>query len=201
MTRHPHLPATRRAIAALALAACAAVSAVPAAAAPAPELPRLESQLLARPADGDLATRLANAYRSSGEVERGIRFFERFHAANPPSPMSLVWQGSLKAMLSASGDDMEARLNWLQSGIADMDRAVRTFPDRMDVRAVRGITVSNFPAFLAMHGKAIRDLEAALAAGDALTPGFRQAARDGLARAYRQAGREADAKRVAESGR
>jgi hypothetical protein len=165
----------------------------PAQGADAVDLDELEARLTADPADAATATRLASGYRSSDQVQRGVAFFERFHADHPPNAMSLVWQGSLKTQLSADGEDMEQRLNWLQSGLAEMDRAVRTFPDQPEVRAVRGITISRFPEFLEMYDKAIRDLEHVLADEKALDAGFRNAAREALAQAYRQAGREAEA--------
>ena len=165
----------------------------PARAAEVVALDGMEARLMANPADAATAIRLADGYRSAGQIQRGVAFFERFHADHPPNAMSLVWQGSLKTQLSAEGEDMEQRLNWLQSGLAEMDRAVRTFPDQPEVRAVRGITISRFPQFLEMYDKAIRDLEYVLADGVALNDSFRSAAREALVRAYRQAGREAEA--------
>lgn len=166
---------------------------------PAPSLADREKALLARPDSAAAASELGQAYRAESQAARGVAFLERFHEKNPPNPMSLVWQGSLKAFLSSTGEDMEARLTLLEGGIADMDRAVRLFPDDPKVRVVRGVTVSYFPTFLAMHNKAIRDLEDALA-NPAIGEGVRAAAREGLARAYRQAGRVADAEAL-ESGK
>lgn len=163
-------------------------------AASAPEpIEDLEQQLLAQPESSQVAFDLAGVYREEGEIERGVEFFTRFHEAQKPNPMSLAWQGSLKTMMSASGNDLEERLNQLQSGVADMDRAARLFPDNVQVKLVRGITISNFPTFLGMAGRAIRDLNEVLESKDDQVAGAEGAVREALARAYRQAGREEDA--------
>ena len=160
-----------------------------------PSLADREKALLATPDSATAAADLGSAYRAEEAAERGVAFFEQFHQKNRPNPMSLVWQGSLKALSSSTGNDMEARLTRLESGIADMDKAVQLYPEDPKVKVVRGVTVSYFPSFLGMHNKAIRDLEEALA-NPTVTGGVRTVARDGLARAYRQAGRTADAKAI-----
>jgi tetratricopeptide (TPR) repeat protein len=160
-------------------------------------LDELERGVLAAPADVQATGRLAGAYREQGETRRAVEFFTRFHQTNQPNAQSLVWQGSFKAMCASTENDIETRMNLLQSGIADMDRAVRLFRDDSRARAVRGISYSRFPPFMQMHVKAIQDLEAALRAPDNLSPGLRTAARQGLERAYRQAGRTADADALA----
>lgn len=162
----------------------------------APSLDEREKALLAQPESGERAFELAEAYRASGELRRGIAFLGEFHKAHNPNALSLVWQGSLKTAASAQGDDMEQRLDLLQSGIADMDRAVALFPKDSRVLLVRAITLSHFPGFLGMQPKAIHDLEGVLAKSDGLTPGAFGAARAALARLYRDTGRPADAEKL-----
>src|SRR5207245_160781 len=152
-----------------------------------------EKAVLSQPDSADRAYELAEAYRETGELKRGVAFFTEFHKTHKPNTMSLVWQGSLKSAASATGDDMEQRLDLLQSGVSDMDRAVRLFPEEPRVLLVRAVTMSHFPAFLGMQAKAIKDLESILAASGRLSPGAVAAARDALARLYRETGRAADA--------
>jgi lipopolysaccharide biosynthesis regulator YciM len=153
----------------------------------------LEKGVLAHPTSDQPTWELAKAYRESGDAQRAVQFFARFHEANKPNSQSLVWQGSFKASLAAKAADMETRMNLLQSGISDMDRAVRLFGDDVLTRTVRGITLSRFPAFLQMYGRAIDDLEASLRQPQALSPALQITVREGLAQAYRQAGRTAEA--------
>jgi tetratricopeptide (TPR) repeat protein len=160
----------------------------------------LEKAVLANPAGDQPVWALAKAYREGGEARRAVDFFTKFHEANKPNSQSLVWQGSFKASLASTEPDMEKRMNLLQSGIADMDRAVRLFADDVRVRAVRGITLSRFPDFMQMYGKAIDDLEASLKKPETLSPTLQATVRQGLAQAYRQAGRTADADAIAKSG-
>jgi len=157
---------------------------------------KLEQQFLAQPGNSEAAFRLASSYRATKQAERGVTFFSRFHTNHQPTPMSLVWQGSLKTMMSSGGNDMEVRLNLLQTGVADMDRAVRLFPNNLQVKLVRGVTISNFPSFLEMRGKAIGDLTAALKAPAAIGPQSEALARQVLARLYRQDGQEEEARAV-----
>ena len=137
-----------------------------------------EKAVLSQPDSADRAYELAEAYRETGELKRGVAFFTEFHKTHKPNTMSLVWQGSLKSAASATGDDMEQRLDLLQSGVSDMDRAVRLFPEEPRVLLVRAVTMSHFPAFLGMQAKAIKDLESILAASGRLSPGAVAAARD-----------------------
>jgi len=162
----------------------------------APTLDEREKAVLAQPQSADRAFELAEAYRASKDLRRGVAFFTEFHKTHPPNTMSLVWQGSLKSAASATGDDMEQRLDLLQSGIADMDRAVRLFPEERRVLLVRAVTTSHFPSFLGMQAKAIRDLESVLTASDRLSPGAMASARDALARLYRDTGRTAEADKL-----
>jgi hypothetical protein len=156
-------------------------------------LDEAEKALLAEPASVDRAFELGQAYRAGGELARGVAFLTKFHASHKPNPMSLVWQGSLKASASSGGEDMEQRLNLLQSGIADMDKAVRLFPDNRPVRLVRAVTISHFPAFLGMQAKAITDLEPLVRSPEGLSTGAQASAREALVRLYRQTGREQEA--------
>jgi lipopolysaccharide biosynthesis regulator YciM len=153
----------------------------------------LEKSVLAHPTSDGPVWDLAAAYREGDQAKRAVEFFTQFHQANPPNSQSLIWQGSFKCRAASEETDMEARMNLLQAGMVDMDRAVRLFPGDARVRALRGITLSRFPAFLQMHGKAIEDLEGALRTPAALSPGLQTTVREGLAQAYRQAGRTADA--------
>jgi hypothetical protein len=168
----------------------AALATLPAAAA---TLDEAEKALLSQPASTDRAFELGQAYRSSGEIARGVAFLTKFHKDHAPNPMSLVWQGSLKASASSAGEDMEQRLNMLQSGMADMDKAVRLFPDNRPVRLVRAVTISHFPSFLGMQAKAITDLEPLVRTPEGLSAGALASAREALARLYRQTGREQEA--------
>lgn len=161
-----------------------------------PSLDEREKALLAQPESGERAFELAEAYRAAGELQRGIAFLGEFHKTHSANTLSLVWQGSLKTAASAKGDDMEQRLDLLQSGIADMDRAVALFPKEPRVLLVRAITMSHFPGFLGMQPKAIHDLEAVLGQSAGLTPGALAAAREALARLYRDTGRPADAEKL-----
>jgi lipopolysaccharide biosynthesis regulator YciM len=163
-------------------------------------LENLEKSVLLHPTSDQPVWDLATAYRESKQAPRAVEFFTRFHQANQPNSQSLIWQGSFKCRAASDEPNMEARLNLLQSGMADMDRAVRLFPDDTRVRALRGITLSRFPAFLQMHGKAIADLEGALSKPAAISPGLQTTVREGLAEAYRQAGRTADAEAVLKPG-
>jgi hypothetical protein len=156
-------------------------------------LDQLEQRALAAPADADATWQLVKAYREEAANQRAVDFLARFHQANPPNAQSLVWQGSFKALLASKEPDMEKRFDLLQTGTADMDGAVRLFAGAPGVRAVRGITLSRFPEFMKMSGKAIEDLETALRPGAGLSDGLQAAARQALAQAYRQAGRTADA--------
>lgn len=175
--------------AALALLGLALV-ALPAAAASVDEL---EKAVLAEPQSAERTFELAQAYRSSEQTARGIAFLAQFHKTHKPNPMSLVWQGSLKASASSKGDDMEQRLNLLQAGLGDMDKAVRLFPADPRVRLVRASTISYFPAFLGMQAKAIPDLEQIVHSPQGMSAGALANAREALARLYRQVGREQDA--------
>jgi hypothetical protein len=156
-------------------------------------LEQLEQRVLAAPADADATWQLIKAYREEAANQRAVDFLTRFHAAHPPNAQSLVWQGSFKALLASKETDMEKRFDLLQTGTADMDGAVRLFAGVPVVRAVRGITLSRFPEFMRMSGKAIEDLETALGPGTGLSDGLQAAARQALGQAYRQAGRTADA--------
>lgn len=178
---------TRTALALLTLA----LMALPAAAAA--SLDELEKAVLAEPKSADRTFELAQAYRASQQAPRGIAFLAQFHKTHPPNSMSLVWQGSLKALASGQGDDMEQRLNLLQAGLGDMDKAVRLFPADRRVRLVRASTISFFPSFLGMQPKAIADLEQIVHSPDGLSAGAVANAREALARLYRQVGREQDA--------
>jgi hypothetical protein len=175
----------RSALVALALGLAAAASAA--------TLDELERQALAAPADADATWQLVKAYREQAQSQRAVDFLARFHAAHPPNAQSLVWQGSFKALLASKETDIEKRFDLLQTGTADMDGAVRQFPGDARVRAVRGITLSRFPEFMKMSGKAIEDLETALRQGSGVSEGLQAAVRPALAQAYRQAGRTADA--------
>jgi hypothetical protein len=155
-----------------------------------------EKAVLAQPDSADRAFELAEAYRSAKELGRGVAFFSEFHKTHKPNSMSLVWQGSLKTASSASGDDMEQRLDRLQSGMADMDRAVRLFPEDRRVLLVRAVTMSHFPPVLGMQAKAIHDLESVLATGNRLSSGATASAREALARLYRDTGRASDADKL-----
>lgn len=161
----------------------------------------LEKGVLANPTSDQPTWQLAKAYRDSGDAQRAVQFFARFHEANKPNSQSLVWQGSFKASLATKVADMETRMNLLQSGMADMDRAVRLFSDDVRTRAVRGITLSRFPDFLQMYGRAIDDLEACLRQPEALSPApaLQITVRQGLAQAYRQAGRTVEAEAMLKS--
>ena len=156
-------------------------------------LDQLEQGALAAPADADATWQLVKAYREQAANQRAVDFLTRFHAAHAPNAQSLVWQGSFKALLASRETDIEKRFDLLQTGTADMDGAVRLFAGAPGVRAVRGITLSRFPEFMKMSGKAIDDLETALGPGSGLSDGLREAARQALGQAYRQAGRPADA--------
>jgi len=183
--------ATSLALTVLALALCGAVRAG--------TLDDLEKGVLANPTSGDSTWQLVKAYREGSEARRAVEFFTRFHETNKPNAQSLVWQGSFKASLASTEADMEKRMNLLQSGINDMDRAVRLFGDDVRVRAVRGVTLSRFPDFMQMYSKAIDDLEAALRKPEILSPGLQTTVRQGLAQAYRQAGRTTDADAILKS--
>jgi tetratricopeptide (TPR) repeat protein len=159
----------------------------------------LEKAVLANPAGDQPVWALAKAYREGNDARRAVEFFTRFHEANKPNSQSLVWQGSFKASLATTETDMEKRMNLVQAGLADMDRAVRLFGEDVKVRAVRGITLSRFPDFMQMSGKAIDDLEAALKKPETLSPTLQATVRQGLAQAYRQAGRTAEADAVLKS--
>ena len=156
-------------------------------------LDQLEQRALGAPTDADATWQLVKAYREQAANQRAVDFLARFHAAHPPNAQSLVWQGSFKALLASKETDIEKRFDLLQTGTADMDGAVRQFGGAPGVRAVRGITLSRFPEFMKMSGKAIEDLETALGPGSGLSDGLREAARQALGQAYRQAGRTADA--------
>jgi tetratricopeptide (TPR) repeat protein len=173
-----------------AVALFTALGALPAAAS---DLAQMEKAVLAQPQNADAALELGQAYRTGGDIARGVAFLTEFHKTNPPNPMTLVWQGSLKSSASSAGEDMEQRLNLLQSGIADMDKAVRLFPDNRYVRLVRAVTISHFPPFLGMQAKAITDLELLVRTPEGLNAGAATSAREALARLYRQTGREKDA--------
>lgn len=164
-----------------------------AAAAPAATLDQLEQTALSSPGNADATWQLVKAYREQAANQRAVDFLTRFHQANPPNAQSLVWQGSFKALLASKETDIEKRFDLLQTGTADMDGAVRQFAGDPGVRAVRGITLSRFPEFMKMSGKAIDDLEPALRPGAGLSEGLQAASREALGRAYRQAGRTADA--------
>ncbi len=183
----------KRMVTTVALALASALAASPARTA---GLEEREKALLAQPESAERAFELAEAYRASAELRRGIAFFTEFHRMHPPNSLSLVWQGSLKTAASAQGDDMEQRLDLLQAGIADMDRAVQLFPGDRRVLLVRAITISHFPAFLGMQPKAIRDLETVLATSEGLSSGALAAAREALARLYRDTGRPQDADKL-----
>jgi hypothetical protein len=159
----------------------------------------LEKAAMAQPESPDRTHELAEAYRASGDLQRGVAFFTAFHKSHKPNALSLAWQGSLKTATSASGEDMEQRLDLLESGLADMDRAVRLFPEDLRVLLVRAVTMSHFPAFLGMQGKAVRDLET-LVAADRLSAGARAAAREALARLYRETGRAGEADQLLATG-
>lgn len=186
---------TKTTAAALALLAFA-LGALGAAAASVDEL---EQAVLAQPESADRTFELAQAYRSSEQTARGIAFLTQFHKTHKPNPMSLVWQGSLKASASSKGDDMEQRLNLLQSGLGDMDKAVRLFPGDRRVRLVRASTISFFPSFLGMQPKAIGDLEQIVRSPEGLSAGAVANAREALARLYRQVGREQEAAALADA--
>lgn len=156
-------------------------------------LDQLEQGALAAPTSADATWQLVKAYREQAANQRAVDFLTRFHEAHPPNAQSLVWQGSFKALLASKETDIEKRFDLLQTGTADMDGAVRQFAGDPGVRAVRGITLSRFPEFMKMSGKAIEDLETALRPGSGTGEGLQAAAREALARAYRQAGRTADA--------
>jgi hypothetical protein len=173
--------------------ACALLAFGLAGAAAAATLDQLEQGALATPASADATWQLVKAYREQAANQRAVDFFTRFHQAHPPNAQSLVWQGSFKALLASKETDIEKRFDLLQTGTADMDGAVRQFSGDPGVRAVRGITLSRFPEFMKMSGKAIEDLETALRPGSGISDGLQAAAREALARAYRQAGRTADA--------
>lgn len=160
----------------------------------------LEQALLDAPADAEAAFVLATAYRDADQHLRGVEFLSRFHESHEPNSMSLVWQGSLKTALSSNGGDVEKSLTLLQGGIGDMDRAVRLFPKDSQVRLIRGVTISFFPSFLEMSGRAISDLKKVLAV-EGLSAGSQSSARVALARAYRKAGREEEAEKVESASR
>lgn len=104
----------------------------------------------------------ARATRSEAALGQAEAAFRKVLAQEPNNARALVHLGEVELFrggrLAAQGQFGPAT-ELIQSGIADMNRAVGIAPDQIEIRLTRGLSYAPFPAFYNLESVAREDLE------------------------------------------
>lgn len=104
-------------------------------------------------------TRTDAAYASAEEAFTGVL------AAEPSNARALAYRGEARIMRGVMLIDtaLPTALEYFQTGMSDMDRAVSIAPDDVIVRVIRGISYVEFPPYYNKRAVAREDLDVVLA--------------------------------------
>jgi glyoxylase-like metal-dependent hydrolase (beta-lactamase superfamily II) len=145
---------------------------------------------------------LVNQYTATGRDRDGEAYFcERARAA--PARALFTATCAMFRIRQAPSVPLLRRVAWVESGLADLDRAAAG--DGLS-RYLRGVVDARLPARFGRAPQALADLQWMLAHADQFPPGLRRGAWAGLVAAHRTLGQEDQARaaaqhtRVAEDG-
>ena len=133
----------------------------------------LEAQVQRSPRDIPTLMKLGIQYHHQGvagdenAVEKGFACFDTILAIEPTNAMALAYRGSLWTMRGRDASEPMTKMNDVDNGIDEMDKAVELAPENVTVRITRGVNSLHLPPMFKRLGTALKDFTYLLA-----HPGF-----------------------------
>ncbi len=124
----------------------------------------LESQVARAPHDISALLNLGIAYHNQGvagneeAVEKGFVCLDTVLTLDPTNAVALSYRGSLWTLRGRDSWWPFTKLNNVDKGIDEMDKAVDLAPDNVSVRLTRGINSVHLPSMFKRLGTAMKDL-------------------------------------------
>ncbi|MFZ1081818.1 MAG: tetratricopeptide repeat protein [Candidatus Kryptoniota bacterium] len=123
----------------------------------------LQAQVSQSPHDIKALMSLGIAYHSEAvtgnkdAVEKGFECLDTVLALDPTNAMALAYRGSLWTMRGRDAFWPFTKMNDVDKGIDEMDKAVDLAPDNITVRLTRGINSVHLPSMFKRLGTALKD--------------------------------------------
>jgi tetratricopeptide (TPR) repeat protein len=90
-------------------------------------------------------------------VEKGFACFDTLLALDPTNAVALAYRGSLWTMRGRDAWWPFTKMNDVDKGIDEMDKAVDLAPDNVSIRLLRGINSAHLPPMFKRLGTALKD--------------------------------------------
>lgn len=141
----------------------------------------LETALKDDPDNTEILLRLVRAYHEAGgngdraAVKKAESYLERMIELNPENGLVLVYHGSVLTMRARDAAEDWDRMEFMQKGLARLDKGVLFEPKNPEVRLIRGINYTNLPEMFGRLSIAIEDfrtIEVLLDSSDIEDPSF-----------------------------
>lgn len=145
---------------------CLAVSLTASAQQPVGEL---EKALQQKPNDVQTLVALGKIYldqAAAGDaaaVEKGMTYLDKALEIQSTNSVALAYRGSLWTIRGREASDPFDKMNFVEKGIDEMDRAVEMTPDNVTARLVRGVNSVKLPSLFNRLAIAIKDFSFLLA--------------------------------------
>ena len=128
-------------------------------------LPELQRAVQEHPNDVAALVRLARAYHNQAvagdkeAVKRAVDTAERVLQLDPGNALALAIRGSATTMRGRDAWLPWKKLDFVEQGCDDLDKAVEMAPDNIDVRLFRAVNSLSLPDFFHRLHYAVKDLK------------------------------------------